>query len=586
MRIPESKLNEITDKISITDIVGEYVTLKAKGDRLWGCCPFHHEKSPSFSVTPGKNLFYCFGCHEGGTLFSFIQKIENISFVEAVKIIAQKAGVTLNLEGGPSYEEDKKRIALVDLYKRVTGSFHYILNHSPKAQAAREYLKNRGINQNTIETFQLGYAPDDKYWLHNFLIQKKYSKEFLAETGLFSQKYEGFPFFRDRIIFPINNIRGEVIAFGGRLLKGEGPKYLNSRETRIFKKREELFGLYQGAQTIRKEKEFILVEGYMDVLSMFQAGIQNTVAPLGTAFTEEQAKKVSRYAEKAKLFFDGDTAGFKAAMKSAYICLKNNIPSEVPKVQEGLDPADILEKEGPEALKKILKYPINSFEYFLQKLISENDMTRPENKVMVANKLFEYIKVIDSEVEKEGYLQILANYLDVDKENLVKDLKKQSGHTHIVSRPPEKSELPKPRERVRQNVEIFLMLAIINNRDYYAQVRNEISPDDFEDEYAKLIFVALEESYRKGEKSLELLLEKIEIPGLRDMILSKIATDEFSINQAQVIHETIKRIRRSSLLRKREKIIQLLRKLERNNADPEEINEILLEKMYLDAELR
>ncbi|HET6487905.1 MAG TPA: DNA primase, partial [Spirochaetia bacterium] len=290
MRIPDSTLSEIRDRVDIAEVIGEHVSLQRRGSRFWGLCPFHQEKTPSFSVTPERGVFYCFGCHKGGTIFDFVMETEKVPWRDAVQMLARKAGIEL-----PQDDPDPDglpREAFLELHRRVAGSFHWLLTEGQQAAAARQYLESRGVTGESIEAFQLGYAPPDRQWLHGFLVQKGYSPEFLARTGLFVEgsREQAMALFGNRIMFPIANARGEVLAFGGRALGSGQPKYLNSPETAFFRKGEHLFGMDRAAQAIRTDGFFVLVEGYMDVIAMHQAGFSAAVAPLGTSLTDRQAR--------------------------------------------------------------------------------------------------------------------------------------------------------------------------------------------------------------------------------------------------------------------------------------------------------
>ena len=290
MRIPESLIEEIKEKSDILSIVSEYSALKKKGDRYWGCCPFHNEKTPSFSVRPEQGMYYCFGCHKGGSLFNFIMEIEGLSFIEAVRFAAEKTGVILPENSNETEEEVVQRDSLKDLYKRVAGSFHYILMNNDQASTTRQYLADRGIHEETIVKFQLGYAPDDPKWLHGFLKSRNYSEDFLAASGLFSRKYPQWSLFSNRLMFPIYSNQGEIVAFSGRTMGSDpkAPKYINSPDTPLYNKSKLLYGLWQSREGMRKTREFYLCEGNVDVLALHQAGISTGVAPLGTALTEDQ----------------------------------------------------------------------------------------------------------------------------------------------------------------------------------------------------------------------------------------------------------------------------------------------------------
>jgi DNA primase len=316
--------------MDVSAVASDYVHLEKRGGRLWACCPFHKEKTASFTINPDLKTYYCFGCHKGGTMINFIMEMDKISFPEAVELLAKKTGVELVYEnsGGGNFsaedeEKKKRKEELFELYRRITGSFHHFLLKNPEARPARQYILSRGINDEMIERFGLGYSPSDRYWLHTFLSEKGYSKEFLASSGLFSSKDARSSVFSGRIMFPIKDQQGRNVAFGGRFLPGqvserEGwkpPKYINSPEFGIYKKGETLYALDLALPEIRRTKTVYIAEGYLDVIALHQAGITNALAPLGTAFTDEQVKLLRRWVEKVILFFFFFFAGRAAANK-------------------------------------------------------------------------------------------------------------------------------------------------------------------------------------------------------------------------------------------------------------------------------
>ena len=590
MKIPDSTLSEILDKLDPVEIIGEYVQLKKVGNRYWGLCPFHHEKTPSFTVSPDKGVFYCFGCHKGGGLFNFIMDIESVSFVEAVNILAEKAGVDIKTENTDKRDIVKK--ALEELYNRVAGSFHYLLMNSSPAKMFLKYLLDRGINSDTIKKFKLGYAPSDARWLFGFLTKKNYGKDFLKKSGLFFERNNEFlSLFYNRIIFPILNIHGAVVAFGGRTLKENVSKYINSPETLIFHKKDNLFGIYNAIKDIRQKKEFILVEGYMDVLAMHQAGLINTVAPLGTAFTSSQAARLKRYADRGIIAFDSDSAGAEATVRAINILEKEGTQTSVANFKEAKDPAEILQKVGEIKLKKIEEYTINSFQYLLNRAAIRHNGKTPEGKSEIAKELFPYIAESDSQVRKDGFLKELSDYLDISYNSILFDFTEWQTKSLRTVRYPAKSKKDVKEENPQEgnaidlhSNELFLIIAVVLNRDYFTYLRNELSQDDFENLFAKQIFIALEESYRNEETSLESLFSRINNSKLEELILEKASSDEFTMNIDKLIHDGIIIIKRNSLEKKRKKIVKMLKQ---NNSIKEDNNSrtLLEEKMHLDNEL-
>jgi DNA primase len=555
-------------------VVSEYVHLEKKGGRLWGLCPFHSEKTPSFTVDPDKSVFYCFGCHKGGSLFTFVMEMEKLSFVEAVKLLAEKAGVQIEVEEGDS----KRREAYLELYRRVSGTFQHLLMNHAEGTKARSYLQSRGLAQETWSAFELGYAPAQASWLYKFLREKKFSEEFLKASGLFSGR-EGTALFRGRIVFPIRNHRNEVVAFGARALRSAvQPKYLNSPETEWFRKRETLYGAPGVYQDVRREKAFVLVEGYLDVLALWQAGVRHCVAPLGTAVTAEQIRRLKRYAPRGLLLFDTDEAGIRAAERTILLCEQQDLPTEVIRLQRGKDPAEILEKEGPQALKKSLESTITSFQFYLSTAHSKYDSRTPEGKRAVIRHLGSYLTSLDSQVKRDGYIRLVAEDLGVDFESARSDLLRGTERSRTRDDSYRRSEAQVP------SADLFFILAVAVNREYFQEIRNTVAVDDLEDPRARKYFVALEECYRQGERTEEALLRRLEDEELKELLLEKTASGEYSLNPERLIRDGLREIRRRSLEKRRRLLISALARAE--GQDAAKLRELLGEKMYLDEELQ
>jgi len=574
LRIPDHILGQITDRLDMQTVVSEYVHLEKKGGRLWGLCPFHSEKTPSFTVDPDKSVFYCFGCHKGGSLFTFVMEMEKLSFVEAVKLLAEKAGVQIEVEEGDS----KRREAYLELYRRVSGTFQHLLMNHAEGTRARSYLQSRGLLQETWNAFKLGYAPSDRTWLHKFLREKKFSEQFLKASGLFSGR-EGTALFRGRIVFPIHNHRNEVVAFGGRALGSDvQPKYLNSPETEWFRKRETLYGAPGVYQDVRREKGFVLVEGYLDVLALWQAGVRHCLAPLGTAVTSEQIRRLKRYAPEGLLLFDTDEAGTRAAERTILLCEQQDLTTRVVRLQGGKDPAEILEKDGPQALKKSLESTISSFQFYLSTAHSKFDSRTPDGKRAVIRHLGSYLTSLDSQVKRDGYIRLLAEDLGVDFESVRSDLLRGTERSRTGDDSYRRSEVQAP------SADLFFILAVAVNREYFQEVRNTVAVDDLEDPRARKYFVALEECYRQGERTEEALLRRLEDEEYRELLLEKTASGEFTLNPERLIHDGLRQIRRRSLEKRRRLLISAMARSK--DQDAARLKELLGEKMYLDEELQ
>jgi DNA primase len=579
-RIPEETIQRVIERTDIVDVVSGYVTLTRKGGRYWGCCPFHNEKTPSFSVDGDKGFFYCFGCQKGGNVISFLQEIEKFSFVEAIEAAAKKAGI--EIVRGDAAPEDKNRTALLELYRRVASSFQFILSNKDFSKSAKDYLLSRGLTAETIEVFQLGFAPPDRHWLHRFLRKKGYSAEFLEQSGLFSKRYPEISFFSDRIIFPIMNSRGEIVAFGGRTLSDEGPKYLNSPDSPIFSKSDTLFGLWQGFSDIRKSGSFMLVEGYMDAISLHQAGVKTAIAPLGTSFTENQARLLKRYAQKGILLFDSDAAGQKATRRAITICEKAGISSEVVVFSSGKDASEILQKFGADTLQKLVKSSINSLEYLVNGVLSLYDINTVEGKTQASKEMFSYIETLDSEVKRDASFSLLAERLRIDRDSLIKD------YSDRKIRPvrAEHGEERRVQSR-RMNADMFFVLSLVVNRGAFPAVRTQVHFDDLEDRDARSILIALEECYRNDETDMESLLKRLGDDNLRSFVLEKSSSDEFSINAEKLTADGLMRIKIKNLENRQAELQRRMIGLA-GTIDEEHhgIDELIAEKVFLDNELR
>jgi DNA primase len=452
-----------------------------------------------------------------------------------------------------------------------------------------------------IDRFRLGYAPADRGWLYKFLSGKGYSGEFLASSGLFSKNNNRSAFFADRIIFPITDRQGRTVAFGGRILSGEGPKYLNSGESEGYKKRETLFAVDLAMPEIRKTKEVYIAEGYMDVIALHQAGIINAVAPLGTAFTDEQARLLKRWAERLYLIFDTDEAGQNAALKAIMTCRNNGLESFVvtPKI-EGMkdpadfkDPADILKNFGPETLQKSVKCFINDFEYLVKRSKSLFDLSDSVGKSRAAAFLFPYLKTMDSEVSRDSCIGAIADAIGVERQAVVSDFRRfnngQSGQRpEEIARETGDSGVQRP---IRLNDELFLLTAVVVNHDLYPKLRSVLTIEDFDDPAARELFIALEEWFRNDMPGMDDLLSRISNGALRDFVVRQGVSEAFSINPGRLVNDGIRTVRQKRLERRLAGIITELR-ITKNELVPEgfqrgsRLEDLLAEKVHLDAELR
>ncbi len=582
MGIPESIIQQIVAKVDFLELVGQYTSLQRVGDRYRGLCPFHQEKTPSFYVQPDKRLFYCFGCGKGGNLFQFVMETEHLTFPEAVRKLAEKVGIRVDPDDEQSLEKGRKQDALLHLLKRVAGSFHYILMHSSRGVTALQYLRERGLEDSIISKFQLGYAPPDPYWLKKFLEKKNFSAEFLQESGLFTHRNPNRAFFVDRVMFPIHSSQGDVIAFGGRILSGEGPKYLNSAESHLFRKGETLYGFYQARDEIRRTKTVVLAEGYMDVLALHQAGVETAVAPLGTALTPLQVRLLKRFADRVILFFDQDEAGLQAIRRAAILCEQQELEPFAVRAEEYpyKDPADFIQNGQKGELQKIVKYPIPILEFLLKKISLKKDTATHPGNLLKVEDLFPYIESMVSEVRREGAFAQIADVLELDRESIRKDFHRRKW----IPAPRMEGQEEKKPEVVQRTPELVLMILSMESRKNFEEIRSRITLDDFEDLRGKELYITLEEMYRQEEWSVDRVLQSISDEALKDFVLSKLISSEFKTNQEKLINDSVLFLKRRNLERERKQVLKAIQRCEKTNQG-EELSRLLEKKMYLDGEL-
>ncbi len=594
-KISSKTIDTVTEMTDIVSLVEKYTRLEKKSGRWWGCCPFHNEKTPSFTVNPENNMYYCFGCHKGGSLIGFLMEMENISFVEAIEELAQKAGIEVIYEGGDyqAQKEDKTKEEILNLYDKVAGSFHYLLTQSPEGEKARAYLKSRNVSEEIIETFNLGYSPADRYWLHKFLFKKNYSPDFLEKTGLFSKNYKQVAFFSDRLMFPICNRHGKTVAFGGRIFSGNGPKYLNSSDMPQYKKGDIVFAFHQALPEIRKQKAVILCEGYMDVLAFFQAGMAYAVAPLGTALTENQVKLLHSFAETFYLSFDSDEAGQNASIKAIKLCRSMGVNVRMLSmksiVEEGntnfaKDPAEILEKNGAEGLKKLINCAIIDDDYFIQVARERFDKGNPEGKAKAIAFLFQYIEVLESDIQRESTIAKISSAFGVSQQAIFADyVNRNKNETRRII-----DEINPRKVNIKKNAELRLLLAVVANPDFFSILRTQLKASDFDDSYAKDLFIILEECYREDAYTYDSLIAKCYSEPLRNIVSQAILNGEFANNGKKLIEDGINFVKRNILHKKQDNIIGRLRLLNgQKSVDTEKLMiELIEEKNSIDCELK
>lgn len=419
---------QVRSSADIVDVVSGYVTLKKRGNNYWGCCPFHGEKTPSFAVNPQKNFFYCFGCHTGGDVFRFVMKIENCNFMEAIKILAGKYGIPVPERQKSAREIEREKLAkeITDTNAMAARFFSACLNKTDYGKPALAYLIRRGITPAIIESFSIGYALDNFNALVTSLGRRGYSAELLIKAGLASAGRSGGAYdkFRGRVMIPIKDPRGRIVGFGGRVLGDGQPKYLNTAETEWFNKRHLLFGMDIALQQIKKSGIAIVVEGYMDAISLHAAGIGNVVASMGTAFAAEQARILKRMADEVIFCYDSDSAGRRASVRAVSIARSTGLKVRIAGVPDGKDPDEYVRHYGREAFEKVLAEAVEGIEFQISETISQNNVTNLAGKVEAVANILPFLLECKTEIEAAEHIRRLAQRLTIDEGLILEEYRK------------------------------------------------------------------------------------------------------------------------------------------------------------------
>lgn len=501
MYYPEELIEEVRMKNDIVDVVSGYVKLQKKGSSHWGLCPFHNEKSPSFSVSGSKQMFHCFGCGAGGNVFTFVMNYENYTFPEAVKFLADRAGVKLpEVEYSAEMKQKaNKRARLLEVNKEAAKYFYYQLR-TPHGEIGYQYLKKRELSDETMHRFGLGYAGKNGAQLVQYLQQKGFSDEEIKEAGLanFTERSGLLSQFWNRVMFPIQDINHRVIGFGGRVMGDGEPKYLNSPETPVFDKRRNLYGL-NFARTARSGN-IILCEGYMDVIAMHQAGFTQAVASLGTAFTSEQASLLHRYTENVLLAYDSDGAGVKAALRGIGILREAGLTGKVINMKPYKDPDEFIKNLGKEAFQERIDKAENSFFFEIRILSEQYDMNDPEAKTKFHREIAKKLCEFKEDVERDNYLQAIAEKYLIGIENLRKlvvSYASQTGLVRPVERPKSGVQQKSTPEENAKKAQRLLITWISDEPSLYTRIGKYISAEDFTEELyrrvAERLFAELEQ---------------------------------------------------------------------------------------------
>lgn len=548
-------IEEVRSKNDIVDVISSYVKLQKKGSSYFGLCPFHNEKSPSFSVSRQKQMYYCFGCGAGGNVFTFLMEYENYSFVEALKYLADRAGVEL-----PEIEYSKEARERADLkavlleINKLAAQYYYVQLKKPQGAAGLKYLKDRQLSDEMIRAFGLGYSNKYSDDLYRYLKSKGYKDEMLIKAGLISmdERQGVYDKFWNRVMFPIMDVNNRVIGFGGRVMGDAKPKYLNSPETPIFDKSRNLYGLNRARSS--KKPYFLLCEGYMDVISLHQAGFNNAVASLGTSLTSGHASLIKRYVSEVYLTYDSDEAGTKAALRALPILREVGITARIIRMEPYKDPDEFIKNLGAEAFEERISKARNGFMYSLEVLQKNYDMNSPEGKTDFMREAARRLAEFDEEIERNNYIEAVAREYRVGYEDLRKLVTKtaiQAGMAKPANRPKSTQNRELEKEDGIQKSQKILLTWLIEDERIFQQIKKYIVPGDFLNGLYRTVAEMVYEQYEEHEVNPAKIMnhftdeeEHRKVAGLFHTRIKELTTIQ---EQEKALKETVIRVKRHSI---------------------------------------
>lgn len=578
MFYPDEIIEEVRNQNDIVDVISEYVKLQKKGANYFGLCPFHNEKSPSFSVSAGKQMYYCFGCGEGGNVISFVMKYENYSFVEAVQMLAERAGIELpQVTYSKEAQENADRKTQILAINTEAAKFYYYMLKSDKGAVGYHYLRGRELSDDTITRFGLGYSSKYSDSLYKYMKSKGYKDEILKETGLFTFEEKGVhDKFWNRVMFPIMDVNNRVIAFGGRVMGDGKPKYLNSPETKVFDKSRNLYGL-NVARTSRKGY-LLICEGYMDVISLHQAGFNNAIAALGTAFTSGHASLIKRYAKEVVLTFDSDGAGVKAALRAIPILKEAGLSIKVLSMKPYKDPDEFIKALGPEEYEERIKNATNYFIFQIGTLMNDFDLSDPSEKTEFHNKVAEMLLEFQDEIERENYLESVCSKFNIPVDGL-RQLVKRKGLNYIGKKQVESKEAVRTSGKEKEEAVVaaqqILLTWLIEEESIFSKVQKYISPSDFSDKFyqsvASIFWEQMEKNEANPAKIIDNFQEEEEHKKVAALFNSSLLRQNLSLQEKEkAINDAVLLIKKKSLDDRA-----------KNATDISEMQEIIQEKSQL-----
>lgn len=579
-------IEEVKSRCDIVHIISQYISIKQSGTNFKGLCPFHGEKTPSFYVSTSKQMYKCFGCGEGGDVIKFVMSMENLEFMDALKLLAKQCGVDVNTNMN---EETKLKMEKINKFQNIhrEAARYYFSNLITSKNPGYNYLRNRGLDDKIIKKFGLGYSLKSWDSLKNYLLSKGYTNEELSECGLITYKKENnksYDKFRNRVMFPIFDYRGNIIGFGGRVLDDSEPKYLNSPDTLIFNKRFNLYGLNFSRKEII-DKTIILVEGYMDLISLYQYGIKNVVATLGTALTDQQGMLIKRYADSAIISYDSDDAGIKATLRAIDILTKLDINVKILNLKDCKDPDEFIRKYGLDEFKKAINLSTNHVKFKIDNLKNNFDLNKGEDRVKFAKEASIIIKGIKSPVEVDYYTKYLSSLIDISVESIKREVYgksykkyKNNSFNKYKNREDKIIEKPKIIENGKKYVEENLIKIMLESSSLRENIFLKISEDDFllNDSREILKFMI------KNRELDKITIDKIKSLNISEEYitdLKSIPLENIDLNNLKNIDEIIKNIKKNNINENINRLLEEQKILEDNktNNDLKEVDGKIME---------
>ena len=566
-RYSEEILNEVRQANDIVDVISQYVHLKRSGRNYFGLCPFHNEKSPSFSVSPDKQIFHCFGCGVGGNVITFVSQIEGLNFVETVQMLAERANIqlpTLQNNGDTQREILKDKVYKVNEF---TAEYYHQNLYKPQAKMAQEYVKKRQLTNETLKSFRIGFSGKFDE-LYQELKKQGFQEQEILESGLVNKNERGqyIDRYRNRLMFPICDARGRVIAFGGRVLDDSKPKYINSPENVVYSKGRHLFGLNVAKKG--DTKKLLIVEGYMDVISLHQRGITNVVAPLGTALTEQQGWLLRKNSEQIILSFDSDDAGIKAKLRAIDILQNMGCDLRVIQLEGAKDPDEYIVKYGNMRFQNAVDKAFSVVEFKVKILKKELNLENTNDKIKFLNEIAKLISKVDNTIEREVYIEKIAKEYDISKEAIYAEVNKLTYKNDKSEKLLEKAkpvithkkvETKEVSESIRRRENTIISILLTGDLSIFEIIKQNIKPEDFQDEINQEIAKKLYEEFEKGNSNINSIIDTLDQDHQNQITM--IMAEDYEIEDLEkAIDDIIQAYKRDKLNNRKLEILELLEK--------------------------